>query len=228
MPKILYTSTAVRNKIIELFESSQSRRVVITAFVGDGVQTYIPNPRGVDIICWPKAGGTNPDSIRRLIETGARVYFSNSLHMKVYWTKDKGAVITSANLSQNALGSGNLKEMGIWLEPGKIDIDRIVNSLNYWKVSKDDLFQLDHAHREYHIQNRLKKSLTDSLTFADWYQAAHPPKWHICWWGYQRIRLAKAAKDILEKKYRVSTAYDFLNSTSRDDYLSVFSASWNP
>ncbi len=218
MPKILYTSTAVRNKIVELFESSRSRRVVITAFIGDGVETYLPNPTRVDVICWPKAGGTNPDSIRRLIETGARVYFSNSLHMKVYWTKDKGAVITSANLSQNALGSGNLKEIGIWLEPGKVDIDRILSSLRYWKVSKDDLFQLDHAHREYHIRNRLKRSFADSQTFAEWYQAPHPPKWRICWWGYQYIELAKAAKDILEKKYGVSTAYDFLNSTSRDDY----------
>lgn len=75
--------------------------------------------------------------------------------MKVYWTKDMGAVITSANLSQNALGSGNLREVGVWLEPGQVDIDRILGSMAYRKASTRDLHELDNAHREYHIRNRL-------------------------------------------------------------------------
>lgn len=219
MPKILYSSADVRNKIIELFETSRSRRVAITAFVGDGADTYIPNPAGVHLICWPKAGGTNPDAIRQLIDRGAKVYLCKSLHMKLYWTKDKGAVITSANLSQNALGSGNLREIGIWIEPGQLDIDRVLDSINYRKVTKNDLYELDYGHREYHIQNRYKRSENQILTYPDWYGSAHRTLWRICWWSGSNVHLAKAARPLLYRKYGVTDAQDFFTSTKQSDYL---------
>jgi hypothetical protein len=215
---ILYRSADVRKKIIDIFEASASRRVAIVAFVGDGAETYIPNPKGVEVVCWPKAGGTNPDAIRRLIENGARVYFCDSLHMKVYWTKDKGAVITSANLSQNALGSGNLREVGIWVEPGQVDIDRILKSLNYWKVSARDLHALDIAHREYHVRNRLGHRKTQILAFPEWYDSAHRTGWRLCWWSPAKTKLAKAARPILERTYGVSDAEDFAHAAAQTEY----------
>lgn len=77
---------------------------------GNGADAYIRNPKGVEILCWPKAGSTNPDALRDLINRGAIVKFVDDLHMKVYWSK-KGVVVTSANLSTNALGSGSLKSL---------------------------------------------------------------------------------------------------------------------
>jgi hypothetical protein len=215
---ILYRSADVRNKIIGIFETSKSRRVAIVAFVGDGAETYIPNPKRVEVVCWPKAGGTNPEALRRLIEKGARVYFCDSLHMKVYWTRDRGAVITSANLSQNALGSGNLREVGIWLEPGQLDIDRILNSLNYRHVTTRDLHELDTAHREYHVRNKVGRGERRNVPFPQWYDSAHRADWRLYWWSPFNIRLAKAAGPILERNYGVSDAEDFGNTTAKTDY----------
>src|ERR1051325_11165032 len=106
MKKLLYKSSDVRKAIAQIFSLSKGRRVAITAFVGDGAEAYLRKPEGLTLICWPKAGGTNPNALRKLIKLRVQVYFADALHMKLYWTEDKGAIITSANLSTNALGIG--------------------------------------------------------------------------------------------------------------------------
>ena len=108
--KLLHTSAAVREAIIDLSSSANKRRVAVVGFVGDGAEPYLPRPNGIELYCWPKAGGTNPNVLRRLAKKGVRVRFVDSLHMKVYWAADKGAFVTSANLSTNAMGMGDLKE----------------------------------------------------------------------------------------------------------------------
>src|SRR5690349_21276883 len=128
--QILYTSTDVRSAIIDVFRNSRGRRVAITAFVGNGVESYLPKPKGIELVCWPKAGGTNPEAIRKLIKLGVSVSFSPGLHMKIYWTEDVGAVITSANLSTNALGAGNLMEFGVLVPSKQIDINKLLRRIN--------------------------------------------------------------------------------------------------
>ena len=107
--KLLYTSGEVRSAIQELFSFSQGRRVAISAFVGEGAGAFLPYPKGIELICWPQPGGTNPTGVRALMTSGVQVKFADRLHMKVYWAEGKGAVVTSANLSTNALGAGNLR-----------------------------------------------------------------------------------------------------------------------
>src|ERR1700730_3562257 len=102
--RILKTSAAVRRAVTNLLAPGKMRRVAIAAFVGDGARAFIRQPKGVEIICWRKAGGTNPLELRRLKKAGARIRFAERLHMKVYWAAKRGAIITSANLSTNALG----------------------------------------------------------------------------------------------------------------------------
>ncbi|MET0645175.1 MAG: hypothetical protein ABW208_01055 [Pyrinomonadaceae bacterium] len=116
MKKVIYKSAEIREEIGRLFSSSKGRRVAVVAFVGDGAEEYVRKPEGLHIYCWPKEGGTNPNALRKLIRLGAKVHFADSLHMKVYWTEDRGAIITSANLCTNALGSGDLKEIGVRLK----------------------------------------------------------------------------------------------------------------
>ena len=99
MKRLLYTSADVRQAIIRLFRSSKGHRVAISAFVGDGAEAYLPKPKGLQLICWPKAGGTNPNVLRKLMKRGVEVFFADRLHMKTYWSEDRGAVVTSANLS---------------------------------------------------------------------------------------------------------------------------------
>src|SRR4051812_26338296 len=113
MEKILYTSAEVRKAIIDLFTGCKGRRVAVVGFVGDGAESYLPKPSGIELICWPKAGGTNPNVLRRLAKNKVIIRFADRLHMKVYWAEGTGSIVTSANLSANALGAGNLKELGV-------------------------------------------------------------------------------------------------------------------
>jgi hypothetical protein len=81
--KVLYTSAEIRKAITQLFSSSRKRRVAISAFVGEDAEAYLPKPNGLELFCWPKGGGTNPNAIRKLRKLGVKVYFSRAVHMKV-------------------------------------------------------------------------------------------------------------------------------------------------
>lgn len=179
--KILYTSSDVRKAIIEIFGASKGRRVAITAFVGSGAEAYLPNPKGIELICWPKAGGTNPNEIRNLIKRGVNVSFANALHMKIYWTEDKGAVITSANLSTNALGSGGLREIGILVPSKFIDISLILNDISPKSDIKKKLAELDKAHQQYYLDNKIQPRKAKSKTYLDWYSSSSQirSKWKL-------------------------------------------------
>jgi phosphatidylserine/phosphatidylglycerophosphate/cardiolipin synthase-like enzyme len=154
MKRILYTSADVREAVVNLFRFSAGRRFAITAFVGEGAEAYLPKPKGLNLICWPKEGGTNPDVLRRLAKRGANVFFADALHMKVYWSEDQGAIITSANLSTYALGSGNLKEIGILLPPRILNVDRLIQTLKIRPMTKSELRDFDRRHKEYAVRNR--------------------------------------------------------------------------
>ena len=79
MPRILYTSGEVREAIVSLFEATSGRKVAISAFVGYGAEAYLGKIKGLELICWPKAGGTNPHALRKLISKGAKISFSDLL-----------------------------------------------------------------------------------------------------------------------------------------------------
>lgn len=66
--KILYSSADVRKAIVELFSLSKGRRVAVVAFVGRGAKACLPKPKGLELFCWPKEGGTNPDVLRDLLK----------------------------------------------------------------------------------------------------------------------------------------------------------------
>lgn len=139
--KILSSSKEIKAAIKEIFKSNRRRRVAITAFVGDEAHAYLSNPENLELYCWAKAGGTNPIAIRELILRGAKVYFSDSLHMKLYWS-NQGVVITSANLSTFALGSGGLKEIGVLLPASSVNIDKIIKSLDTQIASEEKISYL--------------------------------------------------------------------------------------
>ena len=184
MKKVLYKSSDIRKEIAQIFSSSKGRRVAITAFVGDGAEAYLRKPEGLQLICWPKAGGTNPNALRNLIKKGIGVYFADALHMKVYWTEDCGAVITSANLSTNALGAGDLREIGVRLSSKDIDIDRIISSIKPRSVSSSELRDLDRRHKLYSAKNHFNgRSKSSSTFFNEWYESySLRADWKLGYW----------------------------------------------
>ena len=115
--KILYGSEMIRAAIVDLFGKATKfdRRVVLVAYIGKDHAKFLLNPAGIQIVCNPTPGATSPIAVSELQQLGADIYFSDKLHMKVYWSQKKGCVITSANLSQNALGVRGLKEAGVFL-----------------------------------------------------------------------------------------------------------------
>jgi hypothetical protein len=217
MQKILYTSAQVRQAINQLFSSSKKRRVVITAFVGEGAEKFLPRPNGLRLICWAKAGGTNPNALRKLKQRGVRVEFANNLHMKVYWTQDQGAVLTSANLSTNALGAGNLKEIGVLLEPGEFDIDRAIRLVKPHPWSAKIILDLERQHNKLATSAReLFPSRKPSPDFIEWLNSPDRPEWKlgaITEWA--NISPSSNAK-LRSKEVGETEPYDFFQTATKE------------
>lgn len=223
--KILYTSSDVRKTIIDILGKSKGRRVVITAFVGDGAEAYLPNPKGIELVCWLKAGGTNPEAIRKLIKNGVKVYFAEALHMKVYWTEDCGVVISSANLSMNALGSGNLREIGVLLPSAKFDINKVIQKIKPKKVDKKELDQLESAHRAYYKSNKVRREKVGAPSFLEWADNSLRSEWRI---GFSdgEAPTSLAVKKLLRTQFNVSEPNDFIccpkNTYQENDWILNF------
>jgi len=198
-------------------KKSKERRVAIVAFIGSDAEAFLPKAKGLELICWPKEGGTNPDALRRLIKNGVNVMFSDSLHMKIYWSQDQGAVITSANLSSNALGSGNLKEFGIRIPAGKLNIDRVVESVNARPIVESELRKLDRLNKEYLMRNpRVLNTQDKKISFKQWFELPYPPEWKLGWCDCDGTA-CKEARKIAKEDYNSLSINDFI-AANEDDF----------
>ncbi|MCL5952134.1 MAG: phospholipase D family protein [Chloroflexi bacterium] len=214
--RILYTSAQVRKSVIGLFASAKGRRVAIVAFVGKGAEAYLPRPNGLELVCWPKAGGTNPHVLRKLMRRGVQITFVDSLHMKLYWAEDKGSIVTSANLSTRALGAGNLRELGVFLPSGQLDIEQILSSIGRRPVSAKELRQLDRLHHEYEVQMMSDRRKARACTFTEWYKLPFRPTWKLGWWDTYSMPCSNA-KRLTREEYEVSEPHNYLDC-DRTDY----------
>ena len=173
MSLILTNSTAIHGKIKEMFSTKtrHRRRVVLVAYVGKDAPSLLPDAQGVEIYCWPQAGATHPEAIRTLVQRGAEIFFVPSLHMKLYWVRDIGALFTSANLSRNALGVGGLHEAGVFLEDLKgLDIDHLIHGLSAQMLTDDLLDALQRDHDNFSERLHLPTSSTKSPSLLEWFE----------------------------------------------------------
>lgn len=214
--RILYSSIEVRAAIIELFSSAKGRRVAVTAFVGDGAHSYLPRPEGLELICWPKAGGTNPRELRRLLQRKVTISFADSLHMKVYWAEDQGSIVSSANLSTNALGAGDLKEAGVLLPPGAVDIDRLLAPLRLRPLTEPELRKLDRQHNLYVSRNSIK-SQPEKLTFPNWFRQPFRPRWKLVWWEEALKEISTRTQQTVKADFGLAEP-DYVLADTRRDY----------
>lgn len=223
MFKILYDSGQIRKEIIRIFSNRKSRRIAISAFVGNGANSFLPYPRGIILYCWPQPGGTNPNILRGLIKSGVKVFFADRLHAKVYWTDKGQAIITSANLSRNALGIGNLLEFGVLIDSKKININKIITSLHAYQVTDSKLQKLDVGHDKYWKKNK-KKFKNESILYINWYEYKSPKNWKLGWWD----TIGAYGKKDKEKAFQKYNVYpcDYISCKrkdySQDDWVLVF------
>ena len=208
--KILYSSDEIHAIIKRLFSepSTQDHRVALVAYVGSDGESYLPHPESLRLICSPSPGGTDPDTLRRMLKRRAKVEFSDRLHMKVYWSRDRGCIITSANASSNALGVSGLKEAGVYLPPGLVDINKLIRYACPRDVHQSDLHKLDQRSRTYkrNVGNKGQQK-GKAPEFLAWYASLHRSKWKITWFGEEVSGTAKAAKEMTFSEYGLKEPY---------------------
>jgi hypothetical protein len=211
---ILYGQTSVHREIVRLFKAPTCRRVAVAAFVGRGAESYLPNPKGITLVCWPKAGGTNPQEVRKLIAKKVDVWFADKLHMKVYWAEGRGCVLTSANLSTNALGSGSLKELGILIDSAELDIDALLASLDRRTVKPAELKRLDRDHARFVALNQFRAG-SSLPTFMQWLRLPIRPVWKLGWADLHKDS-SKTAKKKTKEEYGIAEPSNFLGARLSD------------
>ena len=90
--KILYNSSEIGECIKQLMANplDGQRRVVLVAYVGRDYASFLPNPKDIEIVCSPTPGATRAEAVAGLQRAGAKIQFSDNLHMKVYWAQNRG------------------------------------------------------------------------------------------------------------------------------------------
>src|SRR4051812_18295669 len=102
---LLYTSADLHHAIKKTLGSPQcdERRVALVAYVGAGAEAFLPDVKGLEIICSLTPGATSAETLIRLRQRGAKLLQSPRLHMKVYWSSLKGTVISRRMLRASRL-----------------------------------------------------------------------------------------------------------------------------
>lgn len=184
MIEVLHNSDEVKAKIRSIFRDNHTRRVAIVAYVGKGVRGYLPNPKGMELYCWPQPGGTSASAVRQLQRLGVDVSFADRVHMKIFWARGKGAVVGSANLSDNALGVGGLHEAGVFVPANKVRIDSLIERIKPTEVTPAALRRLSAAEAN-RVPRRAgaprRASSTSIPNFAEWFESERRKGWK---WGY--------------------------------------------
>lgn len=197
MTKILVGNKAIRAAVQEIMASNAKRKIAIVAFVGEGADRYLlgrgTKATGLRVICWDKEGCTSPETVRKLQANNVKVDFVSNLHMKLYWGSGQGAVIGSANLSDNGLGDGGLHELAVRVPDGVVDIEAILNGLKCRPVTHSLLKNLFDRTADFRRRNegqgvfdkkeRTGKTKGSGFSFDAWL-GSRLPEWRLFIYKY--------------------------------------------
>jgi hypothetical protein len=209
-PQILYSSAEIHARIKQTLgnPNANDRRVALVAYVSKHGESFLPHPEGLRVVCNPTAGATHPDALRSLLKRGAAVEFSDALHMKVYWSRQRGCVLTSANASASALGVSGLKEAGVWLPPGAVDIDRLLKHARPRKLTLRGLRKLDDEARRFATRHGGSYVARErAQEYLEWFKSPHRTLWKIGWYDEQLEGTAQAAKGKALAEYGCKEPY---------------------
>ena len=144
--------------------------------------------------------------------------------MKLYWSK-KGVVITSANLSTYALGSGGLKEIGVLLPASSVNITKIIQSISARNAEDDEITDLEREHKKIRRTNPdLSNKSTTKHSFKKWYELKNQGnKWKLGFYYPVNVRLSKKGGEVLEKEHGSKLYNDIMeihdNVYKQDDWI---------
>lgn len=223
MPEVLYSSRAIKAKIRSVLANPQrdDRRVVLVAYIGKDYAEYLPDPAGIEVICSPTPGATSAAAVDGLIKAGATVWFSDKLHMKIYWSKFRGCVVTSANLSTSALGVKGLKEAGVWMEPGAVNVNKLIAEAKPY-LAKDnhiEKLRIDESRHRRAMAAIGRSDEDDGFQYLDWF--AHSTAARTPWKVGEYLgdmEVPEHAKDILKEKYDRKGPVNYLGADKKTSF----------
>lgn len=200
----LKNSDEIREKIAYLF-ASKDRKIVIVAFVGSNAIDYIPNKDNLQIYCWPNSGATSANGIRLLQQKGVKIFFSDNMHKKIYWAENRGTIITSANLTYNALSGNVLQESGVFIPSNDFDIDAEISHLRNIRLAKNE--EIEDLERKTRIAGFFVPSIKDKvMTFREFMCLSRKPKIKILNYCEERSQESKKKiKDNIQSEQKLKT-----------------------
>jgi hypothetical protein len=230
--EILYTSSDLHAAIARVLSDPgpHDRRVVMVAYVGGRAEAFLPHPDGLEIVCCLQPGATDALTLDRLRKRQAKIFKSDRLHMKVYWSSKEGCVICSANASGSALGGTSQKEAGVFLPVDTVDIDRLWKYAAPKRINDDDLRRLTRD-TERIPRRPVARPDEEKPDFLEWY-GSRLNEWKLGWWTEGAGIAEKSSKEA-KQRFGVLKPADILNiqkgtANSYDWMLSYYSpdATW--
>jgi len=211
--KVLYTSAELHRAIRGVLQApaKHERRVALVSYVGGQAEAFLPDPKGLEIICALKPGATSAEAIQRLQTRGATVRQSSRLHMKVYWSSARGCIICSANASANALGRQGLKEAGVWLPRGSVNVDELLRYARPVLIRDSDLKKLARANDVVAAAVRQRVEPGERPSFTEWLQMAGHKPWKLACWTEESLVVAKLAKSKARTTFGVGELHDAIS-----------------
>jgi hypothetical protein len=212
--KILYSSSELHNAIKRVLADPQpeDRRIVLVAFVGGRAEAFLRDPKDLEIVCCLQPGSTDALTLDRLRSRHAKIFKSERLHMKVYWSSRNGCVICSANASAHGLGRDGLKEAGVYLPPNTVDINLLWGYAKPKLIKDADLQRLTRETQRMPRQ-KINWSQEPAADFLEWLNFAGRSDWKLGWWE-EEDEFSKSAIKIAKERYAVNP-YDLLNVKQR-------------
>jgi hypothetical protein len=217
--EILSTNRQIREKIGWVLGNPQDERIVLVAFVGANPLRFLEHPKGIKLYCWLTVPGTSPKGLWALRGEGVELFAVDNLHMKLYWSRKRGAVLGSANLSENALDDGSQFELAVYLPPNTIDAKVIAKKLIATSINKTRIEQFEKEFNLYTLRNPeipRKRSVT-SLTFLEWYKSGGA-KWRIFSWRYRYDSVPKDTLTAIKRETGNDYYYDSISSWTKNHY----------
>lgn len=214
--KVLYSSAEVHSQIKKIlsFPMKGERRVIIVAYIGKEAEAFLPNVEGLEIVCSLTPGATSAETLVRLQSRGAKISKSKRLHMKVYWSSKKGCVICSANASKNALGQSALKEAGVYINVGVVDLKQLFSYVKPQTIRSKDLDILKKESDAWKIATadfKVRKDNDIPQNFLQWYDGKWRGKWQLGWWEENTLEIAESVKAKSKLLYSRTEPYFILN-----------------
>jgi hypothetical protein len=183
--EILSTNRQIREKIRWVLGDPRDERIVLVAFVGANPLRFLKHPKGIKLYCWLTVPGTNPKGLWALRGEGVELFAVDKLHTKLYWSRKRGAVLGSANLSERALNDGSQFELAVYLPANTIDAKAFAKKFIATSIDKPEIEHLDEEYNLYALRNpsSARKALLSPQSFFDWYTTGGA-KWRLYGWSF--------------------------------------------